>query len=176
MRAKGGDGMTAEQFLNSIRGLDCEITALDNERVRIAERRRDLLEQAENIGAPLPGVNVQHGVSSRTEDIGIQLADLPADITRRLNEYQRRINSMIDLLVDRKQIALDVIEQIEDARYRALLTLRYINGYKWVTIGDLMGYTDTYLRDDLKIQALAAFTALWQNNRQKPTDIFAKQC
>ncbi len=168
--------MTAEQFLNSIRGLDCEITALDNERVRIAERRRDLLEQAENIGAALPRVNVKHGVSSRTEDIGIQLADLPADITRRLNEYQRRINSIIDLLVDRKQIALDVIEQIEDARYRALLTLRYINGYKWVTIGDLMGYTDTYLRDDLKIQAIAAFTALWQNNRQKPTDIFEKQC
>lgn len=168
--------MTAEQFLNSIRGLDCEITALDNERVRIAERRRDLLEQAENIGAALSGVSVRHGVSSKTENIGIQLADLPADITRRLNEYQRRINWMIDLLVDRKQIALDAIGQIEDARYRALLTLRYINGYKWVTIGDLMGYTDTYLRDDLKIQAIAAFTALWQNNRQKPTDIFAKQC
>lgn len=149
--------MTAEQFLNSIRGLDCEITALDNERVRIAERRRDLLEQAENIGAALSGVSVRHGVSSKTENIGIQLADLPADITRRLNEYQRRINSMIDLLVDRKQIALDAIGQIEDARYRALLTLRYINGYKWVTIADMMKYTENWIKIDLKQQAIAEF-------------------
>ena len=149
--------MTAEQFLNSIRGLDCEITALDNERVRITERRRDLLEQAENIGAALSGVSVRHGVSSKTENIGIQLADLPADITRRLNEYQRRINSMIDLLVDRKQIALDAIGQIEDARYRALLTLRYINGYKWVTIADMMKYTENWIKIDLKQQAIAEF-------------------
>lgn len=149
--------MTAEQFLNSIRGLDCEITALDNERVRIAERRRDLLEQAESIGAALSGVSVRHGVSSKTENIGIQLADLPADITRRLNEYQRRINSMIDLLVDRKQIALDAIGQIEDARCRALLTLRYINGYKWVTIADMMKYTENWIKVDLKQQAIAEF-------------------
>lgn len=149
--------MTAEQFLNSIRGLDCEITALDNERVRIAERRRDLLEQAENIGAALSGVSVRHGVSSKTENIGIQLADLPADITRRLNEYQRRINSMIDLLVDRKQVALDTIERIEDARCRALLTLRYINGYKWVTIADMMKYTENWIKVDLKQQAIAEF-------------------
>ena len=149
--------MTAEQFLNSIRGLDCEITALDNERVRIAERRRDLLDQAENIGAALSGVSVRHGVSSKTENIGIQLADLPADITRRLNEYQRRINSMIDLLVDRKQIALDAIGQIEDARCRALLTLRYINGYKWVTIADMMKYTENWIKVDLKQQAIAEF-------------------
>ena len=149
--------MTAEQFLNSIRGLDCEITALDNERVRIAERRRDLLEKAENIGAALSGVSVRHGVSSKTENIGIQLADLPADITRRLNEYQRRINSMIDLLVDRKQIALDAIGQIEDARCRALLTLRYINGYKWVTIADMMKYTENWIKVDLKQQAIAEF-------------------
>ena len=149
--------MTAEQFLNSIRGLDCEITALDNERVRMTERRRDLLEQAENIGAALSGMNVRHGVSSKVENIGIQLADLPADITKRLNEYQRRINRQIDLLVDRKQVALDTIERIEDARCRALLTLRYINGYKWVTIADMMSYNEHYIRLELKAQAIEAY-------------------
>ena len=155
--------MTAEQFLNSIRGLDCEITALDNERVRMTERRRDLLEQAENIGAALPGVNVKHGVSSRTESIGIQLADLPADITKRINDYQRRINRQIDLLVDRKQIALDTIERIEDARCRALLTLRYINGYKWVTIADMMKYNEHYVRLELKAQAINEFERVYNH-------------
>ena len=149
--------MTAEQFLNSIRGLDCEITALDNERVRMTERRRDLLEQAENIGAALSGVSVRHGVSSKTENIGIQLADLPADITKRLSDYQRRINRQIDLLVDRKQVALDTIERIEDARCRALLTLRYINGYRWATIADMMKYNEHYVRLELKAQAISEF-------------------
>ena len=149
--------MTAEQFLNSIRGLDCEITALDNERVRMTERRRDLLDQAENIGASLSGMNVKHGVSSTVESIGIQLADLPVDLTKRLNEYQRRINRQIDLLVDRKQVALDTIERIEDARCRALLTLRYINGYKWVTIADVMKYNEHYVRLELKAQAIEAY-------------------
>lgn len=151
--------MTAEQFLNSIRGLDCEITALDNERVRIAERRRDLLEQAENIGAPLPGVNVKHGVSSRTEDIGIQLADLPADITRRLNEYQERINRKIDKLVARKERALVVIDRVENTTHRALLLYRYFNCLKWETIADLMGYEPNYTRFELKQAAIAAYEA-----------------
>jgi hypothetical protein len=79
------------------------------------------------------------------------------DITKRLNEYQRRINRQIDLLVDRKQVALDIIEQIEDARCRALLTLRYINGYKWVTIADVMKYTENWIKVDLKQQAIAEF-------------------
>ena len=149
--------MTAEQFLNSIRGLDCEITALDNERVRMTERRRDLLDQAENISAALSGVSVRHGVSSKVESIGVQLADLPADITKRLNDYQRRINRQIDLLVGRKQVALGIIEQIEDARCRALLTLRYINGYRWATIADLMSYTENWIKVDLKQQAIAEF-------------------
>ena len=155
--------MTAEQFLNSIRGLDCEITALDNERVRMTERRRDLLDQAENISAALSGVSVRHGISSKTENIGIQLADLPADITKRLSDYQRRINRQIDLLTDRKQVALDIIEQIEDARCRALLTLRYINGYKWVTIADMMKYNEHYVRLELKAQAISEFERVYNH-------------
>ena len=155
--------MTAEQFLNSIRGLDCEITALDNERVRMTERRRDLLEQAENISAALSGVSVRHGISSKVESIGIQLADLPVDITKRLNEYQRRINRQIDLLVDRKQVALDIIEQIEDARCRALLTLRYINGYRWATISDMMKYNEHYVRLELKAQAISEFERVYNH-------------
>jgi hypothetical protein len=38
--------MTAEQFLNSIRGLDCEITALDHTRTRLMDQRQDILDRA----------------------------------------------------------------------------------------------------------------------------------
>lgn len=151
--------MTGEQFLNSIRGLDCEINALDTERCRMADRRRDLMEKAESLGAGLNGVCVQHAVSSKTESLGVALADLmtPEEVARKLNQYQERINRRIDLLVDRKQQAQEAIGQIADARCRALLIYRYINGYKWVTIADLMKYTENWVKVDLKQMAIAEF-------------------
>ncbi len=163
--------MTGEQFLNSIRGLDCEINALDMERCKMADRRRDLLDKAESIGAALSGVCVQHPVGSKTESIGVQLADLytPEEVARKLNQYQERINRKIDLLVDRKQEAQDAIDHIPLLAHRALLIHRYMTNLKWPTIADIMGYTETYVRDDLKVKAIAAFECVWQNIRQKPT-------
>lgn len=154
--------MTGEQFLNSIRNLDNEINALDLERCRWMDRRQDLLDSAERHGG-LTGVVVQHAVSSRTESIGIQLADMitPEQVVERINRYQRRINRKIDKLVDRKQEALDVIERIPSTTHRALLLYRYLNCLKWETIADLMGYTENWVKIDLRQQAIEAFEVAW---------------
>jgi hypothetical protein len=160
MRAKGGDGMTAEQFLNSIRGLDCEINALDMERCRWMDRRQDLLESAESHSA-ITGVVVQHAIGSKTESIGIQLASLetPEEVVQRINRYQERINRKIDKLVARKERALVVIDRVENTTHRALLLYRYFNCLKWETIADLMGYEPNYTRFELKQAAIAAYEA-----------------
>lgn len=165
--------MTGEQFLNSIRKLDSNINAMDHERCRIADRRRDLLEKAESLGASLTGVCVQHSVGSKTETLGIALADTMSveETAKKLNQYQDNINRRIDELVVKKQIALDAIKLVPLDAYQALLTYRYMNCYQWLTIADLMGYTETYVRDDLKVNAVAAFERVWQNIRQKPTYI-----
>ena len=151
--------MTAEQYLNSIRCLDLAINAMDRQRVRIAGRRQDLLDQAESLGAALTGVCVQHPVGSKTESLGVQLADLITDeqVAAKLNAYQQRINKKIDELIDKKQHAQDVIDRVQDARYKALLTLRYINSYRWGTVADLMGYNEHYVRMELKTQAVDAY-------------------
>lgn len=163
--------MTAEQFLNSIRHLDNEINALDLERCRWMDRRQDLLDSAERHGG-LTGVVVQHAIGSRTESIGIQLADMitPEQVVERINRYQQRINRKIDKLVDRKQEALDVIERIPSTTHRALLLYRYLNCLKWETIADLMGYDHDYVRNGLRLDALAAFDECWGKNTQKHTD------
>jgi len=150
--------MSGEQFLNSIRHLDNEINALDHERVRMMDRRLDLLESAESHGS-MSGVVVQHSIGSKTESIGIRLADLetPEDVTARVNRLQQRINKKIDQLVDRKQKALDVIERIPSTTHRALLLYRYLNCLKWETIADLMGYEPNYIRFELKQAAIAAY-------------------
>jgi len=156
--------MTGEQFLNSIRYLDSEINALDYERVRTADRRRDLLEKAECLTAALNGVNVQHSIGSKTESIGVELADTMTteDVAKKLNEYQERINAMIDNLVDTKDRARSMIGKVPDARMRTLLDLRYISNLKWPTIADLMGYTENWVKIDLRQDAIREFEAIYK--------------
>ena len=150
--------MTGEQFLNSIRNLDYEITALDHTRTRLEGQRQDILDRAMS-NAALTGVCVQHSAGSKTETLGVQLADMitPEELVRKLNRLQDRVNKRIDTLVDKKEQAQVVIERIPDARYRALLTYRYINNLKWSSVADLMGYTINWVVNDLKPRAIDAY-------------------
>ena len=150
--------MTGEQFLNSIRNLDYEITALDHTRTRLEGQRQDILDRAMS-NAALTGVCVQHSAGSKTEALGVQLADMitPEELVRKLNRLQDRVNKRIDTLVDKKEQAQAVIERIPDARYRALLTYRYINNLKWSSVADLMGYTINWVVNDLKPRAIDAY-------------------
>ena len=165
---KAGDSMSenmsGERFLESIRHLDREIAALDHERVRLSSCRQDILDKARNLSGSLDGVRVQHGPSNRTEAIGLELASIPdvENLVRKLNAYQHRVNCRIDELVDRKQRALDIIERIPDARYRALLIHRFLSNLRWSTIANMMGYTDAYVRLTLKDEAISDFERVWK--------------
>lgn len=148
----------AEQFLNSLRHLDYEVTALETTHSRLMDQRQDILDRA-NSTAALNGVCVQHPLQNKTESLGLELAGLPtpAELVTKLNRLQARINGRIDTLVDKKARAQIIIERIPDARYRALLTYRYINNLKWSSVADLMGYTIGWVVNDLKIEAIDAY-------------------
>ena len=158
--------MSAEQFLNSIRHLDNEIDALDLVRVRLADQRQDILDRAESISANLSGVCVQQGVSNKTETLGIELTSTmnPESLIKKLNDFQELINTKIDILVDRKREAVCAIERIAEPKYKALLIYRYIDGLKWSMIADLMGYSEAYVRTDMKDGAIAAFESVWETS------------
>lgn len=150
--------------MNSIRHLDNEINALDLERVRWADRKQDILDKAEQTTG-MSGVVVQHCISSKTENIGIQLAEYnPVETVAKINRLQERINRKIDKLVARKERALVVIDRVENTTHRALLTYRYINGLQWSTVADLMNYTENWVKVDLKQAALVDFEARWGKN------------
>ena len=165
--------MTGEQFLNSLRYLDMEITALDTSRVRMEGRRQDLLDKAESFGAGLTGNRVQHALSSKTEDIAVQLADLISveELARKMENYQQMINQRIDMLVDLKRQATDLINRLPDTRHRAVLTYRYLDNLKWSTIADLMGYAQNWVEGRLKTQAIEAFEGLYKNSQVKTSII-----
>lgn len=160
--------MTGEQFLNSIRNLDYEITALDHTRTRLEGQRQDILDRAMS-NAALTGVCVQHSAGSKTESLGVQLADLitPEKLVTKLNRLQARVNRKIDELVDHKRQAVEIIGEVEDPRYKAVLTYRYINSLKWATIADLMGYTQNWVEARLKVQAMEAFCEAYQKSQVK---------
>ena len=148
--------------MNSIRHLDSEINALDYERVRMMDRRQELLDAAYP-STGLTGVCVQTMPGSKTESIGIQLAGLMTaeEVVKRINNYQERINRKIDRLISKKHTALNVIERMSNTAHRAILMYRYLNCLQWSTIADLMGYDQGYVRDNLKLQAIHEFEEIW---------------
>ena len=59
----------------------------------------------------------------------------------RLIEARRRCNDMIDAYVNHKAFCLDIINLIENGKYREVLTLRYIHYLSFDDIADRMNYT-----------------------------------
>ena len=149
--------MTTEQFLNSLRFIDNEIQALNLERTRISDQRQSILDLAESWGG-LSGVCVQSTPGSKTESLGIRLALVDDDLaTQRAKQYSERIRRKLAELLDRKLIALQVIENVPDAKFRTLLELRYLNNLKWSSVADVMGYTEDWVQFKLRRQVIDAF-------------------
>ena len=149
--------MTTEQFLNSLRFIDNEIHSLEIERTRISDQRQAILDLAESWGG-LSGVCVQNTPGSKTESLGIRLALVDDDLaTQRAKQYAERIRRKWAELLDRKLTALQIIENIQDAKFRTLITLRYLNNLKWSSVADMMGYTEDWVQFKLRRQVIDAF-------------------
>jgi len=165
--------MTGEKFLVSIRHLDCEINALELQKNRLGDQRQSLLDRAYPSGNL--GVVVQHSVGSKTEALGVQLATLVPPDPEQLFEQHKAlmdlINRKIDRLVALKEKAMELIEGLPNSRERALLVHRYLNNCTWAEVGELLGYSESHVRDELKTTAIEAFEEIWKISRQKPTDI-----
>ena len=149
--------MTTEQFLNSLRFIDNEIQALNLERARISDQRQSILDLAESWGG-LSGVCVQSTPGSKTESLGIRLALVDDEFAmKRAQQYAERIRRKWAELLDRKLTAMQIIENIQDAKYRTLITLRYLNNLKWSSVADMMGYTEDWVQFKLRRQVIDAF-------------------
>ena len=101
--------MTAKQYLRQLKDIDNLIS------VKLAERER-ILSLGTRLSPALTDVRVD---SSPPQDkIG--------DVAIRLAELAEEINRQIDRLVDLKQEATDLIDEIEDFRLRTLLYQYYV--------------------------------------------------
>lgn len=109
------------------------------QKVREGERLLRLLEaehaQCEADIRNLKGMNYDKPVVTG----GGQLMDLSAAIAR-LEGYAERVNRQWDAVVEMREEAKARIARVSDARYRDVLTRRYILCESWEQIACVMGY------------------------------------
>lgn len=113
--------MTAKEFLRRARGADRRI----DEATERMERLRARLET----GRMAQISDMPRGGSSDWTDTANALMDLERNVNARIREMCRE-----------KRLAMEAIAAVEEARYREVLELYYLDGYTWEKVAEVMGY------------------------------------
>lgn len=111
--------MTAKEFLRQARTIDRRV----DEATERVERLRAKLEagrMSSITGMPRGGA----GDWTQTAD--------------KLIELEKRVNARIREMVRLKQVAMDAIETVEEARLREVLELYYLDGFTWEQVAERM--------------------------------------
>lgn len=127
--------MTAKEYLNRIRFISAGLRVKEQE-----------LQQLESDLYAIRSVDT----SRERIDGGIPVS--MADKVARIRDLQIVINKEWDQLLDLRKEARDQIMQLEDGRFRAVLTERYLNNKRWEQIAMDMNYT---YRNIIKIHGKA---------------------
>lgn len=127
--------MTAKEYLNRIRFISAGLRVKEQE-----------LQQLESDLYAIQSVDT----SRDRIDGGIPVS--MADKVARIRDMQIVINKEWDQLLDMRKEARDQIMQLEDGRFRAVLTERYLNNKRWEQIAVDMNYT---YRNIIKIHGKA---------------------
>lgn len=110
------------------------------QKIREGERLLRLLEtehaQCEADIRNLKGMNYDRPIVTG----GGRPVDLSAAIVK-LEGYAERVNRQWDSVIEMREEAKALIAKVPDARYRDILTRRYILSERWEQIACAMGYT-----------------------------------
>lgn len=129
--------MEAAEYLNAVRRSCLDVKRLQDE----IEMQRSLLP---------PGMDTAERVKSSPSPDKLELAALR--IIEMVEQYTTELMEWVEMQRD----AHEAVRKLEDARYRAVLTLYYLDGHSWETVGDRIGYEWNYCRE-LRTQALPLF-------------------
>ena len=142
----------AVELFNKARLLDMEIDTLIEESQSI----RDMATRVTSTINDMPGAPLKN--NDRFQDTMVSLID-----------YERKINSRIDELVNLKQEINDIINKLPRLEHRIVLTKRYLQRKRWEQIAVEMEYEERQVRR-FKTEALnLADQILSENVRECPT-------
>ena len=120
--------MTAKEYLQQARQMNVRIEALRERR-----RRYEVLATQCTTHYRYSAGGSRHGTTrqvSSVEEYGCRMADLAREIERRIDDLAR-LSWEIG----------ETIDAVPDQRYRDLLTYRYLNGWSWERIAQVMMYS-----------------------------------
>lgn len=124
------------------------------ERIETAERElAQLREQRSTISAKLDGMPRGSNLSDRTARLATRIADRELEVVRMQTNAQAKRREIVNTL-----------DRLEDPTLHRLLYLRYIEGYKWETVGHEMYYSYQWVSGKLHDRALAAFQDILDNS------------
>ena len=142
----------AVELFNKARLLDMEIDTLIEESQSI----RDMATRVTSTINDIPGAPLKN--NDRFQDTMVSLID-----------YEYKINSRIDELVNLKQEINDIINKLPRLEHRIVLTKRYLQRKRWEQIAVEMKYEERQVRR-FKTEALnLADQILSENVRECPT-------
>ncbi|MCH5205666.1 MAG: DUF1492 domain-containing protein [Oscillospiraceae bacterium] len=133
--------MTAKEYLKQYKTLDAQIDA------KLAQINR-LRERARYVSAA--GSDGIHG-SAPGDKVG--------ELTAKIVDLEREINSEIDRLVDLKREIKENIAKLPDAVHRTVLEMKYINGWTALKIALRLNYAQrtVYLYERDALESFAVF-------------------
>ena len=115
--------MTAKEYLRQLRSLDILINAMQLEKER-------MWAMATRVNAPLNDCKVDTSPdNSKNAELIIKVAALQDEINKQVDDY-----------VDLRTTIIRQISEIEDMRYRTILTMRYIDRQSFQEIAEQMKY------------------------------------
>ena len=114
--------MTAKEYLEQYRRLDCDIKIKQYQLIRL----RELADLVSPLGNG-------SGFGEPSDKVG----KTAAKVVDAENEIREMVNELITL----KRNIEKIIEYVSDPKLRQVLTLRYINGHTFEKIAEKMGYS-----------------------------------
>ena len=127
--------MTAKEYLSRYRRLSAYIDC-----------KLDEIEQLRSIATRLTPTAMFDRSGNVSDKVGRTVA--------KIVDLEREIDGEVDELVKLREEITETISKINDARLKTLLTMRYINGYKWEKIALNMHYSYSSLTYYLHPRAL----------------------
>lgn len=84
-----------------------------------------------------------------------------------LEEAQQRIDALINSLSHDINLAMRVVNQMQESKHRQLIMLRYFGvdrkTTEWKYVADVMGYTEEYVRGELHGEAIREARGIWKS-------------
>lgn len=141
--------MTAKEYLQQVEAKNARIKNLQRDKAAL----RGLLFSISNSGSDVERVQTSPD------------HDKMGTIYSKIDEKERKINEMIDSLLDFRLKVTEEINDLEDGRYIDVLYRKYVQNQSWKKIAAEMGYSIRHVQK-IHGKALLAFQRLHADKLQ----------